>query len=344
LYLLILLGVTLYALQALTEPMWSNDFLAIWGLKGKMIFASGGVPWRLFDSADLGFSHPEYPLGLPFLYAGISFLTGRWDDHAMALLYPLFQLATLAVLFGWLRRRGAPRIAALFAASILANLEPLYSGSLAGLAEVPLACLLLLFGTALADGMESAEAGTLRRLALAAAMMAATKNEGLFFAAVGCALALAFGGRRRWRIALAALPTALVVQGLHVAWRGRLPLRDFDLASFSFARLAEALAAAARVAGPSGWIGVGLTVTLIVLGARAPVADRLLALAASGLAAYLLLPALAVRGPDWLVETTLIRISAGLAPLVAAAIALRFASAGSRSASAAGHAVDPADA
>jgi hypothetical protein len=345
LWLVIGLGVAVYALQALTEPMWSNDFLAIWGLKGKTIFASAAVPSRLFDSPDLGFSHPEYPLGLPFLYAGISFLTGRWDDHAMGLLFPLFQVATLAVLIGWLRRRGAPRSAALFAAAIVANFEPLYSGSLTGLAEVPLSFGLLLFGAALCDAMEPAEAGALRRLALAAAMITATKNEGLFFAVAGCALALACGGRRRWRIALAALPTALVVHGLHLAWRGRLPLRDFDFASFSFARLAEALAVAARVVGPSGWVGAGLALALIALGSRSPGADRLLALATCAAAAYLLLPAFAVRGPNWLVETTLIRISAGLAPLIAAAIALRFAASRKpRLDSAGGPPVNPTDA
>ena len=345
LYLLILLGVIVYALRALTEPMWSNDFLAIWGLKGKTIYGSAAVPSRLFDSPDLGFSHPEYPLGLPFLYAGISFLTARWDDHAMALLFPLFQLATLAVLLGWLRRHGASRLSVLFAAAIVANFEPLYSGFLTGLAEVPLSFGLLLFGTALCDAMEPGETGSLRRLALAAAMIAATKNEGLFFAVAGCALAVAFGGRRRWRIALAALPTALVVHGLHLAWRGRLPLRDFDFSSFSAARLFEALAAAVRVVGPSGWIGAGLAVTLIVLGYRGPIADRLLALAACAVAAYLILPAFAVRGPDWLVETTLVRISAGLAPLIAAAIALRFtASSEPQRDSANGPPVDPPDA
>ena len=88
------LGVGLYLLRALTEPMWSNDYVAIWGLKGKTIHAAGTVPSRLFEDPSLGFSHPEYPLGLPFLYAGTAFLTGRWNDHAMALLFPLFQIAT----------------------------------------------------------------------------------------------------------------------------------------------------------------------------------------------------------------------------------------------------------
>ena len=73
-----------YALRALTEPMWANDFVAIWGFKGKTFFAEGRVPGRLFLWKSLTFAHPEYPLGLPFLYAGIASLLGRWDDHAMA--------------------------------------------------------------------------------------------------------------------------------------------------------------------------------------------------------------------------------------------------------------------
>ncbi|HEU5250495.1 MAG TPA: hypothetical protein VFW15_10965, partial [Thermoanaerobaculia bacterium] len=92
----LLAGVALYALRALTEPMWANDYVAIWGLKGKTFFFEGHVPKRLFQWTSLGFSHPEYPLGLPFLYAGIGFLLGRWDDHAMALLFPFLQVATLA--------------------------------------------------------------------------------------------------------------------------------------------------------------------------------------------------------------------------------------------------------
>ncbi len=33
-----------YTLRALTEPMWANDFIAIWGLKGKTIYGARGYP------------------------------------------------------------------------------------------------------------------------------------------------------------------------------------------------------------------------------------------------------------------------------------------------------------
>ena len=323
---LVLLGVALYFLRALTEPMWSNDYIAIWGLKGKTAYAAGALPPRLFEDPALGFSHPEYPMGLPFLYAGVSFLTGRWDDHAMALLFPIFQAATLAALYGWLRRRGASRGVALFAAALLACFEPLYSAYMTGMAEVPLSLGLLLFGAALTDSLDG-EPGALRRLAAASALITATKNEGLFFAAAGCGLALVFGRERRWKAAFAALPTALAVQALHVAWRGQLPLRDFDVKVFSLERVGQSLTAAARLPGAVGWIELALLAALVALGRRAVEADRMLGLGACGLAAYLILPAFAVRGPDWLVATSLPRTSAGLAPLAAAAVAARFRSA-----------------
>jgi hypothetical protein len=324
-YVVIILGIVLYALRALTEPMWANDFLAIWGFKGKTIFGAGALPARLFQSPALSFSHPEYPLGLPFLYAGVSFLTGSWDDHALALLFPLFQIATLAVLAGWLRRRGASVAVALLASALLASFEPLYSGFLTGMAEVPLSFGLVLFGTALADTLDGKHAGAYRRLAFASALIAATKNEGLFFAAVGCAIALLLGGRRRWKAALSALPTALVIHGLHLAWRGQLPLRDFDFTTFSVRRVGDAFTAAVQQPGIAGWLGLGLMGALIALGSRRSDGDRLLLLAGCGLAAYLILPVFAVDGPAWLVETTLLRTTAGLVPLAAAAIAVRFA-------------------
>src|SRR5206468_1087587 len=164
-------GVAVYALRALTEPMWANDYIAIWGLKGKTIYGARGYSDWL---TSLEYAHPEYPLGLPLLYAAVSFAVGHWDDHAMALLFPLFQAATLVVLFGWLRRRGvSPQLAGL-AAVLVAWFEPLYSGFLTGMAEVPLAFGVLLFGTALADALDDTDAGAIRRLIAAALMIAGT--------------------------------------------------------------------------------------------------------------------------------------------------------------------------
>lgn len=334
LWTLLLCGVLLYALRALTEPMWSNDYLAIWGLKGKTIFGAVSLPDRLFRSTVSGFAHPEYPLGLPFLFASLSFLLGRWDDHAMALLFPALQSATLLVTAGWLRRRGTPRPLPLAAAALLSLFEPLYSGFLIGMAEVPLSCGMLLFGTALSDACDGTDRGARRRLAVASALVAATKNEGLFLAFTGALLAWISpevkGRRARLSLVAASLAPAAGLTVLDRVVRGSFPLRDFDFGLFSPARVADlprriAETARAASAEPSaaGWLGLVCLALLLVAGRRSRSGDRLLIQAGLCLAAYILLPALALRGPGWLVRAALGRTAAALAPLLTAGIAVR---------------------
>jgi hypothetical protein len=324
-------GVALYALRALTEPMWANDYLAIWGFKGKTIFAEGAVPARLFQWSSLRFSHPEYPLGLPFLYVGAASLLRRWDDHAMALLFPLTQVATLAALVGWLRRRGAGRALALGSAALLSLFEALYRGFTTGMAEVPLSFGFLLLGTSLCDRIDRTDRGASRRLALASLVCAGTKNEGLFLVAAGLLVAAFSSFARRGVVARAAavlaLPAAVVVAA-HRIVRGSLPLSDFDFTLLRrpgelVPRVGEALSAIARRTPPVAIIGVLAIAVLFAAGRRSPAGARLLALAACALGSYLFLPSLAVAGPEWLVETAFFRTTAALAPLVAAGLAVR---------------------
>jgi hypothetical protein len=331
LFAILLLGVVLYALRALTEPMWANDYLAIWGFKGKTFFAEREIPDRLFRWLSLSFSHPEYPLGLPLLYAGVAFLLGRWDDHALALLFPFLQVATLLVLYGWLRRRGAGRPLALPAAALLSHFEPLYRAFTTGMAEVPLSFGVLLLGTSLADRIERTDRGASRRLALAALVCTATKNEGLYFVAAAFLVAALSAFSRKGFAARAAaalaLPAALVIAA-HRLIRGSLPLRDFDFSLLAkpallLPRIAESVASAVGQTPPAAWIGLATLGVLVAAGRPSPAGAAILALAACGVAAYLFLPALAVEGPAWLVETAFFRTTAALAPLAAAGVAVR---------------------
>ncbi|MEP6768017.1 MAG: hypothetical protein ABJC61_05070 [Acidobacteriota bacterium] len=334
-------GVLLYVVRALVRPMGSIDFLAIWGLKGRTIFASGAIPAWLSDPALAGFSHPEYPLGLPLLYAGVSAVIGKWDDHAMALLFPAFQIATLAVLAGWLRRRGAGPGVTLTATALLALFEPLYSGFLTGMADVPLSLAMLLLGTALSDAMDGTDSRALARLAAASLLASTIKNEGLFLAAAAAGVAIVVsrgaGDRsRRLKVAAAAILPAASLTAVVRAIRGAAPLRDFDfglLAPSRFgellARAGEAVSADAHIAARSWILPVSIAV-LLVAGKSTPWAGRLLWLAGAALAVYLALPAFAVLGPEWLAETTLFRTAAALVPLATAGIAGRLSGDGKR--------------
>jgi hypothetical protein len=330
---LILFGVVVYSLYALAEPLWSNDYLAIWGLKGKTIFLSAGIPPRLFTDPSLGYSHPEYPLGLPLVYAAVSFLLGRWDDQALALLFPFFQIATLLALTGWLRRRGASATLALGAGALLSQFEPLYSAFQTGLADIPFSFAALLFGCALVDVLDGTDPLASRRLALAAFLSVSTKNEGLLLVAAGAVLALlaSRSARAAARSALTAIVLpAVLLTGIGRLWKGSLPVRDFDFSLLTrprevFPRAGEAIRTAfSEIVRPT-WPGLLCLGALIGAGRSRSAGNRLLALALICALAYLLLPALALLGPEWLIRTSFARTVSALAPLTAAAIALRLA-------------------
>jgi hypothetical protein len=327
-----LAGVLLYAFHALTEPMWAGDYLAIWGLKGKSFFGAAGSVRHLFEDPAFGFSHPEYPVGLPLLYAGLASLAGRWDDHAMALLFPCFLGATLLVLYGFLRRRGASAAVALAATALLASFQGLYSAFLTGMAEVPLALAFLLLATSLADAWDARSDGALRRVAAASFIAAATKNEGLLLVGLGLLLtwALAWKGRtpaRAGRLTLALLVPAVLSAAFHRLAFGSHPVRDFDLALLGSpelpARVWEGLSAFFSLYVRPQWAGLLLLAGLLGAGRSVPAANRMLAMCAAAVVIYLALPALAVQGPEWLVTWSLGRTVAALAPVVAAAVALR---------------------
>jgi hypothetical protein len=311
--------------------MATNDFFAIWGLKGKAMFGDVEMPRWLFHGTEFEFSHPEYPIGLPFLYAGIAFLLGRWEDQAMALLFPFFQVGTLLVLVGWLRGRGVTAATAFAASALVANFGLLYSPLLTGgMAEVPASFTFLLFGTAFCDALDRTDAGASRRLALAALLAASTKNEGLFLLGTALAFLLLRSVRRRERpmwgafaaIALPGLGSVL----LHRLTLGSHRLRDLDFTLLwrpGFAsRLAETFREEFTLLAAPAWPALAALAVLMALAHRQAATDRILALAGASLAAYLILPAFCVLGPAWLVHWTVGRVATALIPLVAAGIAV----------------------
>lgn len=323
-------GVALALVRSLAEPMWSNDFLAVWGLKGKTIFGDAAIPQRLFRWPEFEFSNPGYPIGLPLTYAGIGFLLGRWDDHAMALLFPFIQVGTLLVLSGWLRRRGAGDSVALAASAFVASLGTLYSAWLTGMAEIPAAFAFLLVGTALWDVLDETDAGAVRRLAAASLLAAATKNEGLLLAATAGAV-LAFRAARRrepkWGVAAAAaLIPALGSWAAHRIVLGSHAVRGLELgllwAPGLGARIRETIRVGwAELVRPI-WPGVLAVVALVVLSPRSARANPILLLYSASLAVYLVLPILCPFGPLWLIHWTVGRIAGALVPLLAAGLAM----------------------
>jgi hypothetical protein len=322
-------GVAIYLVRSLAEPMWSNDYLAIWGLKAKAIQESGSIPPWLFRSPEFQFSNPSYPIGLPLAYAGVAALLGHWEDHAMALLFPLWLIGTLGVVVGFLRRRGASWPLALAASAFVAHFGLLYSAWLTGMAEVPLAFAILLLGTAVWDFLDETDPGALRRLVLASLLAAATKNEGRFALMTAVVMVAFVAWRRRsgrlWLGAAAVAVAGALLWGIHAMVLGRHPERAIDPSMLwqpgLGARVAATLRDEWRLLVSPIWPGIAAAALLLILAPRDR-ANPALVLAGVTLAVYLALPVICPFGPEWLVRWTVGRISAALVPLLAAGIAM----------------------
>jgi hypothetical protein len=172
----------LFAASAVRTGL-SGDALTTCGLKGRLIFESGRVPERLFTDPALAGARPEDPLLVPLTLASAGLAVRAWDPHALALVYVAWQLATLAAVSGFLSRRLS-RTAGAAGALLAALCAPLWSPVAVGGAEIPLALGVVLAGAAFLDWIERPSGGALARLAIAAAICAGTRPEGVVFCAV----------------------------------------------------------------------------------------------------------------------------------------------------------------
>ncbi|HEY1251764.1 MAG TPA: hypothetical protein VGH97_11290 [Thermoanaerobaculia bacterium] len=252
--------------ESVADGMWGTDFLAFWGYKGKIVFLTSGLPRRLFQDPALYFAHREYPLLVSLSLAALAAFVGRWNDQAIALLYPVCALATLLALSGFLERRVS-RLAGAGAAALAALCAFLYKAGNAGTAEIPFALSAVLASSAAIDWLSRDRAANPWRLALASLFCAALKQEGTLFAVLLAAvLWLKTRGEglapRRRRLAVAALVLpALAHWILLYLLRGNQTRRDFDFTLFTPERWRELPALFALVAGR--FLRIGWTEALV---------------------------------------------------------------------------------
>ncbi len=321
-----------FLLTALADAPFATDFLAIWGAKAKIVFESASVPGRLFGDPVLAFAHPEYPLLLPLSLAGLGVAAGQWDDQALALLYPVFALATLSALSGFVERRVS-RAAGALAAALSALCFFLYGPANVGTAEIPLALAAVLAATAASDFVTSATPMDAPRLAVAALFAASIKEEGALFAvllAAAIGLKRTAGTARRAVVGVAALLLPVALHGLlEMLARGHRSSRDFDVGLLTPGRWAEVpprlAAALARAVSadvlPSVLPLLALAVFLIAT--KPGSGDWLLPVFAAQLVAYVGACTLSTFGPAYAVDSALARIAMTLFPAFTIVLAAR---------------------
>ena len=275
-----------FLVGSLADSMWATDFLAFWGYKGKVIFLTSAVPRRLFVDPALYFAHREYPLLVPLSLAASAAFVGKWNDQALAILYPACELVTLLGISGFLERRVS-RLSGAVAAALASLCFFLYRPANAGTAEVPFALGLVLVCCAAGDFLrrdDPAGAAPIVRLAVAGFFCACLKQEGTLFVFLLAAV-LAWSTRRApsrpRRLALAALviPPSVHWAALYLL-RGNQTRRDFDLTLFE----------------PRRWMELPPLFALVVnrmLGTEA----RQAALALAAIAAYFLVTRRGIMDP-----------------------------------------------
>jgi hypothetical protein len=314
---------TLFLVQALSEPMWATDYLAIWGLKGKIIFQTSALPRRLFTDPALFWAHREYPLLVPVSLAVFAALVGGWNDQALALLWPACELATLLALAGFLGRRVS-RLAGAGAAALAALCFPLYQAVSAGTAEVPCALAFVLVGCALLDFLEGASTSGLVLLAAASLFCVSIKQEGslfVLFAAVVLFVRRRGSPERSWRGGVSALLAPLLAHSaLLRLLSGSQARRDFDFSLLMPHRWPELPAlfgiVIGRLVGTEARLFVVplLAIAGYLLLTRRGIGDSLWPVFAAQMACYVLAFSLSSFGPMYAIDSAFRRLTLTLFP------------------------------
>jgi hypothetical protein len=185
-------------------PLWSWDHFAIWGLKARHLATTGGQGLAAFHLPPFEASHPEYPLGLPFLITTLNL--GRIPDSAT---FKLIHLIFAAVLVVMVREAVAQRLRS-FAAGDLGGaavsvMPLLWDTEQVGLGEVPLAAFAVTVVVLLKlGGMRAAVCA-----GLVLGFLPWIKQEGIPLALL--LLLFAIWKRRRTALAIGALGVAIAL-------------------------------------------------------------------------------------------------------------------------------------
>jgi hypothetical protein len=190
LVVIILLCLGTRTLASMLAPLNDWDGVCIWGIKAKVLYFNTVKTTDYFSRPELAFSHPNYPLLWPFMYAWVCTVLGKWDDLGMLILNPVNLIVFTMLLYATLRKYVV-RPVALSVTVIMASLPALLHYAECGQADVP---LMLISGASLFCLFEWMSERRKDSLWLAAFLMGGalfTKQEGkILLIAQFCAGAL----------------------------------------------------------------------------------------------------------------------------------------------------------
>jgi len=164
-------------MASLITPMNDWDGICVWGLKAKVVFFETVRTTRYFNRNELQYSHPIYPLLVPFMYAWVATVLGHWDDVGIFILNPVNVIVATALLYGALRRQTS-RMTSLAVTAAFASFPALMNYAECAQGDVPLMLLNAASLYCLFDWMQSRRLPSLLMAGFLIGGAMFTKEEG----------------------------------------------------------------------------------------------------------------------------------------------------------------------
>jgi hypothetical protein len=168
---------------AIHYPLASIDVYSIWLLKAKAFYVYNGFPLEFLQN--IGYSHPHYPVFLPWFFSLIYKIIGGVNEYYVLVLYPFVYLVILFLACRFFTKIGLSKTISLFFVYIYSMLSPLLAQGgryHAGLADI---VLVLLYWIGILVAYEIARkkgSNFVWVLVLIVAIASQIKLEGVFFA------------------------------------------------------------------------------------------------------------------------------------------------------------------
>jgi hypothetical protein len=197
------------------------DGLLNWEIKARYAFANGGViPATYFSDSGRAFSHPEYPLAIPFTELWLYLWLGEADQFWAKTIFPIFYVAgTLLVVALGRRFTGRTWIGLLMAAFLffVPQITVEVGSAIAGYADFPLSIFYLATIGCLLCAAEPKNDAFFRLYAACLTLLPWVKRDGLvlWIVAAACGVFVIVRTKRSSRHFLAFLPGLLIICG----WR-----------------------------------------------------------------------------------------------------------------------------
>ena len=198
------------------------DGLLNWEIKARYAFANGGVlPATYFSDSGRAFSHPEYPLAIPFTELWLYLWLGQADQFFAKTIFPIFYVVGTFLLVALGQRLAGRRWIGLLLAAFLFFVPQItieVGSAIVGYADLPLSIFYLASIGCLSCAAEQDDAAFFRLYAACLALLPWVKRDGLilWIVAAACGIFVVLRTKRSYRDLLALLPGLLIICGWRV--------------------------------------------------------------------------------------------------------------------------------